>query len=126
MLLIQAVMTNSTEKHAKEVIDKSLKLAGLDYIDLFLIHSPYPGKKEREDTWKAMEQAKAEGKIKCLGVSNYGQRHLEELKDAKEKCEVNQIDIHPFMRRKEEVMYNQDDGIALMVSSRRFGVSARA
>lgn len=82
------IMTNSSEAHAKQVIDKSLKLAGLDYIDLFLIHSPYPGKKERLDTWKAMEQAKADGKIKCLGVSNYGQRHLEELKDAKEKCEV--------------------------------------
>ena len=51
------------------------------YVDLFLIHSPYPVKpKERAEMWRAMEQLHAEGRIKAIGVSNYAVEHLEELR----------------------------------------------
>ena len=52
---------------AKKGIETSLKNLGLGYIDLYLIHQPYgdvPG------AWKAMEEAKKEGKIRSIGVSN--------------------------------------------------------
>ena len=52
---------------AKKGIETSLRKLGLDYMDLYLIHQPYgdvPG------AWKAMEEAKAEGKIRSIGVSN--------------------------------------------------------
>lgn len=41
-----------------------------DYIDLFLIHDPYPGKPKRLETYKALLEARTEGKIRNVGVSN--------------------------------------------------------
>jgi len=41
-----------------------------DYIDLFLIHDPLSGKERRLATYKALQEAKAAGKIKSVGVSN--------------------------------------------------------
>lgn len=41
-----------------------------DYIDLFLIHDPYPGKTKRLETYKALLEARDEGKIRNVGVSN--------------------------------------------------------
>lgn len=87
-------MENSTKKHAQETINRSLKLTGLDYIDLYLIHGPYPNKTARLATWKALEEAVDAGKLKSIGVSNYAQRHLEEVlnaPDTKIKPAVNQV-----------------------------------
>ena len=52
---------------AKKGIDASLSKLGLDYIDLYLLHQPYG---DVAGAWKALEEAKAEGKIKSIGVSN--------------------------------------------------------
>lgn len=41
-----------------------------DYIDLFLIHDPLSGKEKRLQTYKALLEAKAAGKIRTVGVSN--------------------------------------------------------
>lgn len=46
----------------KAQVDKSLKTAGLDYIDLILIHAPYGGSGARKGVWKALVEAVEEGK----------------------------------------------------------------
>lgn len=70
-----------------------MKKLGLDYVDLYLIHSPTPGKELRLESWKALEKLKKEGKIKSIGVSNYGVHHLKELLEAcTVKPVVNQIE----------------------------------
>lgn len=51
----------------------------LDYIDLYLIHAPYGGTEGRLGAWKAMVEAVDAGKVKSIGVSNYGTQHLDEL-----------------------------------------------
>ncbi|MDB4935396.1 MAG: oxidoreductase of aldo/keto reductase family, subgroup 1 [Labilithrix sp.] len=80
--------------------DASLERLGLEYVDLYLIHWPVPGK--RKDTWRAMERIKAGGRAKHIGVSNYLVKHLEELlADATEPPEVDQIEIHPFLQHRE-------------------------
>lgn len=61
--------------------EESLRLLGTDYIDLYQLHWP-----SREvpfaDTWGAMEDLIAEGKVRAGGVSNWGPRDLDELLQA--------------------------------------------
>lgn len=68
--------SNSSYDAARKSIKGSLKACGLEYIDLFLLHSPYGGKKARLDSWRAVEDAIQDGEIKSGGVSNYGVKHV--------------------------------------------------
>ena len=43
---------------------------GFEYIDLFLIHDPLSGKDKRIETWRALINARDNGKVKSIGVSN--------------------------------------------------------
>ena len=74
---------------------------GHGYIDLYLIHTPFPGTQKRLESWKAIEEAVEAGKIRSAGVSNYGVHHLQELIDSKPKIipAVNQVELHPFLQR---------------------------
>lgn len=65
------------------------------YIDLFLIHSPHSGSKSRKDMWQALERLLAEGRVKSIGVSNWGIGHIEELKSFAKVYppQVNQIEV---------------------------------
>ena len=63
----------------KAQVSQTLQVTGLDYIDLMLIHAPYGGSANRKGAWKALVEAVEEGKIRSIGVSNYGVQHLDEL-----------------------------------------------
>lgn len=54
-------------ENAKKGIETSLRLLGVDYIDLYLLHQPYG---DYLGAWKALEEAVKEGKIKSIGISN--------------------------------------------------------
>ncbi|ETS86182.1 hypothetical protein PFICI_00010 [Pestalotiopsis fici W106-1] len=84
-------------------IRKSVEAAGLGYIDLFLLHSPYGGPEARITSWKAVEDAIQDGEVKSGGVSNFGVRHIEELmaSNPRIKPSVNQIEVHPFNTQEE-------------------------
>ncbi|HET9990369.1 MAG TPA: aldo/keto reductase [Kofleriaceae bacterium] len=85
---------------ALRALDASLGRLGLDYVDLYLIHWPVAGK--RRDSWRALEQAFADGKAKAIGVSNYLVPHLREVLDhAKVVPHVNQIELTPFLQRRD-------------------------
>lgn len=102
---------------AKKAIDDCLnKVKQLEYIDLLLIHSPLCGPEDRLLTWKAMEEAVSEGKVKNIGVSNYGIKHLQQLiswKDLKIYPQVNQIEISPWLMRSEIVDWCHKHDIAV-------------
>ena len=74
--------------------EKSMKLLGFDYLDLYLVHWPVKGKYIQ--TWKALERLYAEGNVRAIGVSNFLRHHLEDLLP---HCEtvpmVNQMEFHP-------------------------------
>lgn len=84
---------------AKKGIETSLRKLGTDYIDLYLIHQPYgdvPG------AWKAMEEAKAQGKIRSIGVSNMTPKIWAAFVPKFESLpSVNQIEFNPFCQQKE-------------------------
>lgn len=59
-----------------------------------------------------MEQVKASGKARSIGVSNFGQSHLETLlKTAKVVPSVNQIEFHPYLQHGELVEFHESKGI---------------
>lgn len=107
----------------KAIADEFAKVKELGYIDLLLIHSPnvYEGtlaerRETRLGTWKAMQEAVDEGIVKSIGVSNYGVHHIEELlawKDLKIVPAVNQVELHPWLQRKELVDFCRSKGIEL-------------
>lgn len=104
----------------KKEFEKSLNKLNLDYIDLYLIHWPANAKnynnwqKTNADSWRAMEELQAEGKIKSIGVSNFFQEHLEALfKTAQVIPAVNQIEFHPGYWQQELVTYCKKQNIVV-------------
>lgn len=94
-----------------KAFDVSLAQLALDYIDLYLIHSPHGGE-ERLEQWKALVELKAAGKVRSIGVSNYHIRHLEEIKaSGLPMPEVNQIELHPWSQKPDLVAYLRDHNI---------------
>ncbi|KAH9485098.1 Glyoxal reductase [Psilocybe cubensis] len=98
----------------KKGIEESLKVLGIGYIDLFLIHDPFSGKERRLETYKALLEGKSEGKIRSVGVSNFNIKHIEELREAGyELPAVNQIELHPFCQQKPIVKYCRENNIVV-------------
>ncbi|TFY54034.1 hypothetical protein EVJ58_g9098 [Rhodofomes roseus] len=95
-----------------KAVDSSLQRFGFDYLDLYLIHDPLSGKQKRLETWRALLEAKKAGKLRTVGVSNYGVKHLEEIREAGlEAPAVNQIELQPFCQQKEIVAYCSKNNI---------------
>jgi 2,5-diketo-D-gluconate reductase A len=89
----------------------SLDLLQLDYVDLYLIHSPHAGDK-RIAQWEALLELKQSGRVRAIGVSNYSRLHLQEIADAGlELPAANQIELHPWSQKPELVGYMRDQGI---------------
>ena len=85
---------------ALRAFDASLKRLGLDYVDLYLIHWPVAGK--RLDSWRALERIHEDGRARSIGVSNFLVPHLEELLGKATRVPaVNQIELTPFLQRRE-------------------------
>jgi 2,5-diketo-D-gluconate reductase A len=90
----------------------SLDRLGLDYLDLYLIHSPHGGE-ERLAQWRALVSLKKAGLVRSIGVSNYSREHLEEIRSAGLPApDANQIELHPWSQKPELVAYMRANGIA--------------
>lgn len=93
------LMHNRSYEDTLKDLKASLKRAGLEYFDLYLLHSPIGGPAIRKELWRALVDAKKAGLARSIGVSNFGAKHIQEMVDAGvELPVVNQIDLHPFMR----------------------------
>lgn len=80
----------------EEEINISLRNLKTDYVDLWLMHWPYPGCFER--TWDKMMKVYQEGKVRAIGVANYDVRHFKQLLAGNPAVVpmVNQMEYHPL------------------------------
>ena len=84
---------------ARKAIEETLTKLGTEYLDLYLIHWPAVVKYGESyiEAWDAMQQFKAEGLVKSIGVSNFNVEHLDKLQGAVPS--LNQVECHPSFAR---------------------------
>jgi len=119
-------LDNPWHKRVGEGIDSSLASLGLDYVDLYLMHWPSstdpadPSLKTHyadwdfRNTWDEMQKLPATGKVRNIGVSNFGIQNLEKLfahPGFKTVPAVNQIELHPNNPSPKLVDYCKQKGI---------------
>ena len=100
---------------ARLSFDKTLHKLGTDYVDLFLIHWPLPTLYDGDfvSTWKTLEEFKAQGRARSIGVSNFQIHHLQELaRETETVPAVNQIEVHPYFVNDEVRAYGVEHNIA--------------
>lgn len=98
-----------------EAFNKSLERLQVEYLDLYLIHWPT---KLNSETWRAFEELYESGKVRAIGVCNFKEGHLEELKEsAKIMPMVNQMEVHPFNTRKKLREYCKVNNIQMVAWS---------
>ncbi len=90
-------------EYAYDEINRCLYNLNVDYLDSVLIHWPHDNVKE---VWTAMEDMYFDGRIRVLGVSNFKEHHVEEMKKyARVMPMINQIELHPEFRQFELCEY---------------------
>lgn len=91
--------------------ETSREMLDLDYVDLYLIHTPF-AEAERVNQWRALVALKESGLVRAIGVSNYRENHLEEIRAAGLPMpDANQIELHPWTQKSDLIAYLRQEAI---------------
>ena len=105
-------ISNAGERKAAESIDVSLRKLQTDYIDLLLIHQAYG---DVFGSWRAMEKALKEGKVRAIGVSNFqAARFFDFAHYVDVKPRVNQLQCNTAIQQKSIVPLLDEFGTKMM------------
>ena len=97
-LVTKVWISNSGEEKAAKSIDESLRKLQTDYIDLLLIHQAYG---DVFGTWRAMEKAYRDGKVRAIGVSNFQEaRYFDFHHYVDVKPMVNQLQCNALIQQR--------------------------
>jgi diketogulonate reductase-like aldo/keto reductase len=127
--------TNHRPERVKPAFEASLRKLQLDYLDLYLIHTPFafqPGDEQDPrdasgniiydegvkllDTWRALEELVKEGKCKAIGLSDVGLDRVKEIFEAATiRPAVVHVESHPYLPEWELLDYCRKNGIVLQV-----------
>src|ERR1700722_2764626 len=125
--------TNHRPQRVKPACEASLKKLQLDFVDLYLIHTPFafqPGDEQDPrdangnviydqgvtllDTWRAMEGLVSEGKCKAIGLSDVSLAQVQYIvKAARMKPAVVHVESHPYLPQWDLLNYCTENGIVL-------------
>jgi 2,5-diketo-D-gluconate reductase A len=104
-------LTDSGYEKTKKAFDRSMKLLGLDVLDLYLIHQPYG---DVHGSWRAMQELHREGRIRAIGVSNFHPDRVMDLIVFSDIVPaVNQIETHPFNQQVETLAFLKENGVQI-------------
>ena len=96
-LVTKVWISHAGYEKAKASIEESLRKLQTDYIDLLLVHQPFG---DYYGTYRAMEEACREGKVRAIGVSNfYPDRLIDLYAHVEMKPAVNQVENHVFFQQ---------------------------
>lgn len=88
--------TDQGADSAHAALGRSLEALGLTHVDLYLIHWPSPARGKYVESWIALEELRALGLARSIGVSNFNPDHLDALAAASSTVPaVNQVELHP-------------------------------
>ncbi|MDQ4009922.1 MAG: aldo/keto reductase [Actinomycetota bacterium] len=98
---------------ALRAFDAAMARLGLDTLDLYLIHWPVPAVDRYVETWKALEKLASDGRVRAIGVSNFGVEHLRRLiAETGTVPAVNQVELHPYFQQTDLRAEHAEQGIA--------------
>lgn len=107
---------DSVHRVVKNKITHTLKSLRTDYLDLLLMHWPYPD--FFEEIWYEMENLYKEGYVRAIGVCNCRERHFEKLRN---NCTVfpmvNQFESSPLNTKQSLTDYCKNNGVHVMIYS---------
>jgi 2,5-diketo-D-gluconate reductase A len=87
-------------EQAGRALRASLDRLEMDFADLYLIHWPVPSRDRYVETWKAFIDAREEGLVRSIGVSNFQRTHVERLiEETGATPSVNQVELHPRLQQ---------------------------
>lgn len=90
---------NLNAENLEESVNRSLEKLKTDYIDLLLIHWPFPGL-DLEEALEEMNSVLKKGKARNIGVSNFNTRQMENAQKLSDhKLLANQVEYHPFLNQ---------------------------
>ncbi|HEY4710779.1 MAG TPA: aldo/keto reductase [Candidatus Acidoferrales bacterium] len=126
--------SNHRPERVEPAFEASLDRLGLQYLDLYLIHTPFafqPGDEQDPrdqnanviydrgvtllDTWKAMETLLDHGKCRAIGLSDIGLDELKRIDEAaRTKPAAVQVESHPYLPETELLEFCKEKGIVLL------------
>ena len=125
-LFVTTKLKNTEQGYDKTLAacEESLRLLGLEYLDLYLIHWPTPAlyrdnwKQVSRNTWKAFERLYDEKLVRAIGLSNFLPHHIENIEaEANIQPMADQLEIHPFFTQKDTAAYCRKKGIQVQAWS---------
>lgn len=98
LFIATKLSSDMSYEQALKAIDESAKKLRLDYIDLILLHKPYP---QARNMYKAMEKMQRDGRLKCLGLSNFDvNAYSAFIGDCEIVPVLNQMETHVFFQQR--------------------------
>src|SRR3954454_9150006 len=99
-VFVTTKLWNTDQGDAQRALTTSLEQLEMDYVDLYLIHWPAPGRDKYVEAWKARIEAQEAGLARAIGVSNFQPEHLRRIVDETGVTPaVNQIELHPYLQQ---------------------------